>query len=73
VALARDHCSNGKATMSSLFVVELHITVDNKKNYYHCTKMMYGEFMSPGKTERTLGTHVKCLVFPNFGFHDGFS
>jgi hypothetical protein len=31
VALARDHCSNGKGTMSSMRVVELRITIGDKK------------------------------------------
>jgi len=47
VTSSGNHCCNGKATMSSLCIVELHVTVNNTEIFYFAQQSFYGLFMSP--------------------------
>jgi hypothetical protein len=47
VTSSRNHCCKGKATMSSLCIVEMHVTVNNTEIFYFAQQCFYGPFMSP--------------------------
>jgi len=41
-----NNCSNGKATMSTLSFIEMHVTVENVDRYTRCcTRKFYVEFI----------------------------
>ena len=46
VALSPNHCCSGKATMSSVFLVDLHVTFNNVKKTHVARKCFYEEFLS---------------------------
>jgi len=53
VTSSRHHCCNGKATISSLCIVELHVNVNNTEIFYFAQHCFYGVFMSPATVAST--------------------
>jgi len=47
VALSSNHCCNGKATMCSVGIVELHVIVNDIKIMDVPQQYFHGEFLSP--------------------------
>jgi len=49
VTRSRNHCSSGNATMSSVCLVKLHVTVNSLKILSVAQKSFYGDSISPAK------------------------
>ena len=49
---SRNHCCSGKATMHSLCIAEVHVTVNCIKILSVAQQCFCGEFMSPATTKR---------------------
>ena len=52
VTSSRNHCFNGKATIHSLCIVELHVTVNSTETYYFAQQSFYGKFIKPATIAR---------------------
>jgi hypothetical protein len=55
MARSRNHCSSGNATMHSVCVVELHVTVNSRNILSVVQECFYCEFMSPA--------NIKCARY----------
>ena len=52
VARSRNHCFSGNATMFSVCIVELHITVNNMEVFIITQTCFLGELISPAAIKR---------------------
>jgi hypothetical protein len=53
VAGSRNYCCNGKATVHSVRIVKLHVTVKNIQILRAAQQCLYDEFMSPATIKLT--------------------
>jgi hypothetical protein len=53
VACLRIHCCRRNATMRSVFIIELRVTVNNMKILSVVQQCFYDEFMSPATIKHT--------------------
>jgi hypothetical protein len=63
VARSRNYTPNGNATMHSVFIVELRVSVNNIKLPRLVQQCFCNEFMSLAAIKKTLGLYVNCLIF----------
>jgi len=72
VARSRKHYFSGKATMLSVYIVELHITVNNMKVFIVTQTCTLGKLISPAAVKRlydfVCNARSFCSILTKFGF-----
>jgi hypothetical protein len=63
VPLLRNHCCNGKETMLSVCIVQLHVTGKNVTILSSVRKMCLWRIYVVDNNENCLGLRVKCPIF----------
>ena len=78
MARSHNHCSSGNATVRSVCIVELHVTVSAILKYVLLHKDAFWRVYVATNNKTYLGLRVNFLIFfvrfwPNMEFHERFS